>query len=397
MADTYPVSQPEREEQPAAASAPATAGMAQRGSWWGLVLGIALALILATFFVGFVWLSLVPLELFILGISIATALSPLVNLMCKKMNRLEAILFIYLFGLVLMAAVLWLVIPALIAEAQSLIKTVPGLIDTAQQTLNSYGFLSNLNIINGLKSQIGNVGKLIISLPVGIFYSLFEIIVIVFVSLYALALEPGIRDFYFSLFPHSNRDRVRYILAQTSSAMGGYVRASFLDGLAMGAFAYGGFLIIGVDFPLVLAVMTAVLELIPTLGPLIAGALAAGFALLQSPTKALIVLVFFIILQQLETHILVPNVMRTQTEISPLAVVFALLVGYEIGGLLGALAAIPIAGMVKVTIGEFVAPAVRQRTGAQEQHDRPSEVEKREEEQEKREDEQKQAEKGQRR
>ncbi len=364
MAETYPVPEGSSQTEHAGKAAAGQRGGPQAAPWWWLVLALTAALALAAFFVGGVWLSIVPLELFILGISIATALDPLIDFMCKKMNRLEAIILVYLLGLALLAAILWLVIPAMITQAQVLLKTVPGLIDSAQQTLNQYGFLGNLNIIDQLKSQIGNAANLIISLPVGIFYSLFEIIVVVFVSLYALALEPGIHDFYFSLFPPQQRERVEHILAQTSAAMGGYVRASFLDGLVMGAFAYAGFLIIGVDFPLVLAVTTAMLELIPTLGPLIAGALAAAFALLQSPTKALIVLVFFIILQQLETHILVPNVMRTQTEISPLAVVFALLVGYEIGGLLGALAAIPIAGIVKVVIGEFIAPAIRRRTGA---------------------------------
>ncbi len=382
MAELYPIPQGSSEGETPGGAAPHSSGEFKTIPWWWLVLALATALILAAFFVGGVWLSIVPLELFILGISIAAALDPLIDIMCKKMNRLEAIILVYLLGLALLVAILWLVIPTMVKEAQALLQTVPGLIDSAQQTLNQNGFLSNLNIINEIKSQIGSAANLIISLPMGLFYSLFEIIVIVFVSLYALALEPGIQDFYFSLFPHKQRERVAYILAQTSAAMGGYVRASFLDGLAMGAFAYVGFLIIGVDFALVLAVMTALLELIPTMGPLIAGTLATAFALLQSPTKALIVLAFFIVLQQLETHILVPNVMRTQTEISPLAVVFALLVGYEIGGLLGALAAIPIAGMVKVTIGEFIAPAIRRRTGAKDLHQRPSEVEEEEREHE---------------
>ncbi len=393
MAEIHSVPHPKNEDALSGADSFRNVGEALRPSWWWLVLGISVALVFATFFVGFVWLSLVPIELFIIGISIATALDPLVDFMCKKMNRLEAILLIYLIGLILFGVVLWLVIPAMIGEAQALIKTVPQLIDTAQATLNRYGFLSNLNIVNSLKSQIGTAANIIIKLPVGIFYSLFEIVVIVFVSLYALALEPGIRDFYFSLFPKSDQKRVSFILAQAASAMGGYVRASFIDGILMGIAAYGGFLIIGVHYPLVLAVITAVLELIPSLGPLVAGVLATLFALLQSPTMALIVLVFFIILQQLETHVLVPNVMRTQTEISPLIVVFALLVGYEIGGLLGALASIPLAGLIKVTVGEFIAPVIRQKTGAIERHDRPSEIEEREEEEERREERQKEKEK----
>ena len=89
-----------------------------------------------------------------------------------------------------------------------------------------------------------------------------------------------------------------------------------------------------------------------------------GIALTQSITTALIVLAFTIALQQFEGHILMPNIMRSQTDVSPLLVVIALLAGNTLGGLLGALSAIPLAAALKVFVTDVVAPSVRQRSQA---------------------------------
>jgi predicted PurR-regulated permease PerM len=90
-----------------------------------------------------------------------------------------------------------------------------------------------------------------------------------------------------------------------------------------------------------------------------------GIALLQSPTKAIIALGYAIILHQVESNILVPNIMRTQTEISPLLVLLALTGGLAIGGIFGALVAIPLTAALRVIFVEQVFPAIRRRTGAQ--------------------------------
>ncbi len=89
-----------------------------------------------------------------------------------------------------------------------------------------------------------------------------------------------------------------------------------------------------------------------------------GIALLQSPTKAFIALAYAIVLHQVESNILVPNVMRTQTGISPLLVLLALTAGLTIGGIFGALVAIPLTAALRVLFIEQVFPSVRRRTGA---------------------------------
>jgi predicted PurR-regulated permease PerM len=87
-------------------------------------------------------------------------------------------------------------------------------------------------------------------------------------------------------------------------------------------------------------------------------------ALLESPTQALIVLVFFIVLQQLESNVFVPNIMHSQTEISPLLAMLAIVAGGTLGGLLGALVAIPLAAALQVFVSLVVAPLIRRQSGA---------------------------------
>jgi predicted PurR-regulated permease PerM len=115
----------------------------------------------------------------------------------------------------------------------------------------------------------------------------------------------------------------------------------------------------------VLGLIAGTLEFIPVIGPIIGAVPMVLIALLQSPAKALIALVFAIALHQLESGILVPNIMRTQTSISPLLVLLALTAGLSIGGVFGALVAIPLTAALRVLIIELVFPAIRHRTGVQ--------------------------------
>jgi predicted PurR-regulated permease PerM len=149
-----------------------------------------------------------------------------------------------------------------------------------------------------------------------------------------------------------------------AEAMGGYIRGVFIDSLLVGIITYIGLLIIGLDYPLVLAVLSGVLEIIPVIGPLLAGAAMVLVAILQAPDLVLIVLIFAVVLQQVESNIIVPNIMRGQAEVSPVLTILAIIAGERIGGVIGALIAIPLAAALRVFVVEVVAPIIRRRTGA---------------------------------
>jgi predicted PurR-regulated permease PerM len=138
-----------------------------------------------------------------------------------------------------------------------------------------------------------------------------------------------------------------------------------LGGLAVGVITYIGLSIIGVQYALVLSLFAGIMEFAPVIGPIIAAIPMLAIALLASPTQFLIVLIFVIILQQVESALLTPNIMKSQTEASPLLVILALVAGHSVGGLLGALVAIPLAASLRVLVTRVIAPGIRRWSGAQ--------------------------------
>jgi predicted PurR-regulated permease PerM len=205
----------------------------------------------------------------------------------------------------------------------------------------------------------------LVQVPITLSTSLVEFFLIVFMSLYLVILTPGIRQFFLSLFPEGRRERVGQVASHVVGAMGGYVRGSLISGLIIGVITYFGLLLIGVEFPLVLAIIAGLFELLPIIGPYMSGAIMTAVALLGGVTQALITLGFAIVLQQVESNLIIPNVMSAEAEISPLMTILAITAGAGVGGIIGALVAVPIAAALHVLVVEVVAPAMRRQTGAE--------------------------------
>jgi predicted PurR-regulated permease PerM len=174
----------------------------------------------------------------------------------------------------------------------------------------------------------------------------------------------SLRGYFLTLFPITEREQVDLILREISMAMGGYIRATVINGVIIGGLTFVGLFFIGAQYPLVLGLAAGILELIPIVGPIISGILVVAITLLQSPTLALIALIYMFLMQELEGNLLVPNVMGRQTEISPLLAILALYAGAAVGGLLGALIAIPAASAAQVLVRELFFPIMRQWTRA---------------------------------
>jgi predicted PurR-regulated permease PerM len=114
----------------------------------------------------------------------------------------------------------------------------------------------------------------------------------------------------------------------------------------------------------VLALLAGIGAIVPIVGPILATIPIVGIALLTSPTTALAALIFWVVLQQIETYAIMPNIMSKQADIPPLLVLLAVFAGGGIGGILGALIAIPLSGALRVFILRVIAPGIRRWTGA---------------------------------
>ena len=339
---------------------PEAAPRGTRLSWWWATSAGAAALFLALALLAAIWLLARPLAFLILGIAIAQALSPLAERLERRLPRSLAVVAVYLGLVALLALIALVVVPALFTQLRAAAERLPALINSAEAHLDGW----DIGAGGKLTQAMGRLGSAAMILPLRAMSLLVEAVLLFFISIYWLLGAPSILSFSLSFWPVERREDAARLLGGIGSAMGGYIRGAALNGLILGALFYLGLLVIGVPYALTLALLACVLEILPILGPIIAGAVMVAVALLQSPTMALIVLGFVITLQQLETHILVPNIMRSQTDVPPVFAVFALFAGGTVGGLLGALVAIPLAAALRVIALQVVAPAVRRRTGA---------------------------------
>ena len=356
--DRGPTTQQGQRREPMAPTATGT------GPAWRTALIGALALALALGLLGTVWLLARPLALLLAAVIIATALSPAVEWLERRLPRVFAILLVYLVVVLAIGGIGWVVVPPMARQAQGLITGGPELIESGRSWVDRWDPLGEERLVNAIQSTMDRFSSVLLAVPFKVLSTATEILLVLIMSIYWLLVSPALYRFVLSLFPGERRDWAGSILQEMGRSMGGYVRGAVLDGIIVAAIVYTALLIIGVDFPLVLALVTGVAELVPVVGPIVAAVPAFVIAWLDSPVKALIVLVFYVVLHQFEGNILLPNIMRRQADIPPLLTLFALFTGGSVGGILGALIAIPLAGALRVLVLRVIAPAVRRWTGA---------------------------------
>lgn len=334
-------------------------------SWLRLVLLGALTLALGLGLLELFQLLARPLGLLFLGLVIATALLPLVDWLNRGLPRLLAVLLPYAAVLALIGAATYFMAPALVAQAQAALNYLPDLTAAAWSWLTSQELVRDGRLMDAIIGRIDAALSAVTNVPLAVTSALIEVIAVLFMSAYWLLAMPRLRQFTLGLAPEGRRAELAGLFGAMGQTMGGYLRGVVIDSVVIGVVSYLGLVILGVRFPVVLALVSGLLEGVPYLGPILSGAAAVAVALLDGPEKALLTLVFWIVMQQLENNLLVPYVMRSQTDIPPLLVIFAIIAGFAIGGILGALVAIPLSGALRVLALRVALPIFRRWTGAE--------------------------------
>lgn len=332
-------------------------------NWWWWVLG---GLFILIFGLGFwdIFDSIArPLGLFVLGMTLAFAIAPIVVWMQRWIPRVAAIVIIYLLILALVIGLGFLLYPSITQEAQAISEQAPQFVDQVRNFIPAGDQISMDRITNTFVDQLGTISSSLISLPISIGTYIFEILLVFFISAYLLEEGPRLMDFLLTLFPEERRDKVDRLMHDMGSAMGGYIRGTIIDATVVGLLVYFGLLLIGYDYPLLLAIQAGLFELIPNIGPVLSAIPIGLVGLLHSPTQALLGIGLLTLIQQLEGYFLVPFIMRSQTNISPLMVIMALVIGAGLGGLLGVLVAIPLTAALRIFILRVAAPQIRRWMG----------------------------------
>ncbi|MFA7243774.1 MAG: AI-2E family transporter [Patescibacteria group bacterium] len=277
--------------------------------------------------------------------------APVVNRWAKKIRRIPAVIAMLLIIVAIISAIIYLIIPPLVSETSQFAFHLPA-------NLGKYSYLKQYapiiqNNLDAITRGVGGLSSGFVSLTASIFGGVVTFITAIVLFVYLLLDAHAPRKLALYLIPSEYRDRIIAVIRKVSDKVGAWFRGQLLLGLIVGLMDLIGLLIIGVPYALTLAVIAAVLEIVPLIGPIIAGIIAALVALTVSPIMALIVVALFILVQQLENNILVPNIMKKAVGLSPVIIIIAILIGARLLGIAGAMLAVPISASIAVIVAEW--------------------------------------------
>ncbi len=332
-----------------------------------------LLLILLIVVLWFLWSVRAVLVLVLIAGVLAMGLSPAVDVLSGQegrrafllMPRAVAVLLIYVTIVLGLALIFVGIVPPLVSQTEAFLQHMPAYLDAARQELralgDSYEFLQGLDVraAQVLQDSLGGLGGAlsqapqVISVAVGLFSGAFSVLIVFVLTLYLIVDSGGMRRSLMGLVPPENRPLAEVTIDRIRRRIGNWLLGQILLSAIIGVAAFVGFLVIGLPYALLLAVITAVGELIPLVGPVLSAVPAVLVALTVSPLHALVTLILFIVIQQLENHLIVPQVMRRAIDLPPAVVIVALLMGAELQGLIGAVLALPVAAALSVIIQEL--------------------------------------------
>ncbi len=304
------------------------------------------------------------LVIFVVALILATLINPLADWFAKKrIPRALAVLLIYIVLIGLLVMVITILVPPLVEQSGQLIKKLSvywddlvGRISALKDLAVTRGFVSDTE--NGLSSiQTGLTKALggIFSTLSGVFGGVVTTVLILVLTFYLVVEGDALKKFFKSISPERYRPHLIGLMTRAQHKIGLWLRGALTLGLIVGIFVYVGLTILGVKYALVLAILAGLLELLPYFGPPIAAIPAVFLAFSQAPTKGLLVLVLYVVIQQLENNILVPKVMQKAVGLNPVVSILSLGIGFKLASFLGALLAIPIATAISVFVTDFIA------------------------------------------
>jgi predicted PurR-regulated permease PerM len=289
---------------------------------------------------------------------IAAGLDPVVSwLTRRRLPRKAAVLAVVLAAAGLVAAFMLAAIPPLSTQAAALAEHLPSYLHALQNPHSSLGrFNIKYHVEQRLTQLISSRGASIAGGILGagalVLSTATSIAVLAILTIYFLAGLPTIKLFLWRLAPHSRRPRVILIGDEIFAKIGGYLLGNFVTSLIAGVATYLWMVAFGIPYPALLALLVALLDLIPVVGSTIGGVIVSLVALTISLPVAGLTLAFYVAFRLAEDYLLVPRVMGRTVKVPAAVTVVAVLIGGTLLGLVGALVAIPAAAAIRLLLHE---------------------------------------------
>ena len=294
---------------------------------------------------------------------LATAMWPLVGALERRtrMPRVAATTIVFLAVGIALSAVLALLVYPLITEGTKFADQLPQYIADAKAGRGTVGDLVQRfhidTYVEQHQQEIRDTAKGFGASAAHVLHviaSTIAAVVSIIVLTFLLLLEgPQLLTGALNVLPEKHHERVERVGRDCARAVTGYMAGNLVISVICGTLTYVVLVVTGVPYAGVIAVFVAIADLIPLIGATIGAVIATAVALLHSVPAAITVVVFFVVYQQVENHLLQPVVLSRTVRLNPLVVLVSILLGVELAGILGALLAIPVAGIVQVLVRDL--------------------------------------------
>ncbi|MDP3051913.1 MAG: AI-2E family transporter [bacterium] len=305
------------------------------------------------------------LAVFLLAVVIASAIEPMAHWGTRRrIPRVLMVIAIYLTAFGFLSLSFYIIVPTLLTEFLDFVHRVPSGWVTATDVQTLFGLAPNLpetlsnaltQLVIGLQGYLEKFTAGFFHATAAIFGGAFSLVLVVIISFYLSVQEHGIEKFLQLVTPRQYEKYILDLWMRSQIKIGRWLQGQILLGVLVGVLVFLGLTILGVKYALMLAILAAILELLPMFGPIIAALPAIAIAFLESPSLALMVVGFYIIIQQFENHLIYPVVVRKIVGVPSILVIVSMVVGWTLGGFWGILLAIPIAAVMTEFLNDVAA------------------------------------------
>lgn len=333
---------------------------------WKMLLSVVLIFLILSYVINFLARIGVIALIIIAAIFLAYLIYPIVRWLNHKLPLLWSILIVYAAIIAGIAVGFSYLVPAAAGEFQLLTKQWPKIYATIQSFINNphNKYLDKLppfirsavaklpsHIIDWVKTHGFQTAGHAISVLVGIGAAIGAIIVIFVLAAYLLFDSENIKRFFMGFVPSKERSSSLTLLAELEHVIGGFIRGQIMVAASVGTLIGAGLYFIHEPYAIIIGVFAGIIDLIPFVGPFIAGIPATIIGFVDGGLReGILVIVVFVVANQIEGHILSPNIISRTIQLTPSAVVIAILVGGELFGIIGLFLAVPVAGIIRVLL-----------------------------------------------
>ncbi len=326
--------------------------------------------VLLVLFIGVLATRIVSvLVLLFLGILLAESIRPIANkLRAWRIPRGVAVLIVYLALALVLTGIGLIVIPPLVVQISGVAERAPELSDQlTQRFLDIAPPLYQLSVDMGIDEQVREVGTslttaltgfigALAAVPFQILGFLFGLVSVLVIGYFWMSATEKLNRSVIARLPPRHATATRGLAAELSQRAGGWVRGQVILMVFIGVVTFIGLFLIGVPYPVALAAWASLMEIVPIIGPFLGAIPAIIVAFTVSPLLALATAILYVVVQQLEGNILVPKVMERAVGLHPLLVMFSVLAGGVLYGVLGIVIAVPLVAALQVLFMRIFLP-----------------------------------------